>query len=262
MIKEKMEEASSYLLVDAGNFGRGRGELEKLRMQYMARAMHLMGYDAINLAREEILLGTDEILNLRDREQVPLVSTNLYRQGEDKPLVFPYVIKRMATSSFLGFKHGGVKVAILGVASDDVKDQRGRVVSGDFEIIEPREALRTTLQKLRKHCDVIILLSDLDLKEAMQLSQEIPGIDVFFIGKGANLKYVEEMNGTIFAFPRAAGTELGDLELVLDDHKRISSYQAQWTLLDRKVADDEEVGQLVNTYKEELEEKRAPREGC
>lgn len=262
MISKKLEGGSPTLIVDTGNFARGTDSANELKRTYMAKAMHLMGYDAVNLAREEVVLGSGRILDLRDRERVPLVSINLLRGEGARSFVSPYLIKRLGTSRFLGFEYGGVKVAIVGLTDQGSQDHKVSENSGELIVAEPEKMLQPTLAKLRKHCDVVIVLSDLALQEAVQLTEEVGGVDLFFIQRGIRAKYVEQKEGTIFVTPASRGKELGDIELILDDHNQVTSHQVQWTLLNRDVAGDEEVGQLVSDYKVALKALQVPQQGC
>lgn len=254
MIDEKLKRECPHLIVDIGNFARGKGPTNEVKAKYLAKAMTLMGYDAINLAREEILLGSDKILEIRDRERLPLISSNLYRKNGDQLLVSPYLIKRIGASSFLGFQRGGIKVAIVGLAKEIRKGPKGSPISRDVIISKPEEVLQTTVERLRKRCDLVIIISDLDLKEAIRLAQKVGGIDLFFFGQGAKGRHTEAIDGTIFVLPALSDKELGDIELILDDQNRVISHQVQWTLLDQKVADHQELGQLVADYKTALQE--------
>ena len=261
-IKEKRESESLFLVVDNGNFARGKDLPSELKARYLAKAMYLMGYDAINLGQEEVILGSDPILDIRDRERVPLLSSNLFRQESDRPLVTSYLIKRLGTSRFLGFEYGGVKVAIVGLVGEGLPNPKGQEVSRDLILADPEETLQAIVKKLRKHCDLVCVLSDLELRKAQALAQKVSGIDLFFVEKGARAKHVERMDETIFIRPASRGKELGDIELVLNDKNQITSHQVQWTLLDKNVENDEEVGQLVSDYKVALKELKVPQQGC
>ncbi|KPL19524.1 MAG: hypothetical protein AMJ92_02690 [candidate division Zixibacteria bacterium SM23_81] len=254
MINEKLDRGAPHLIVDIGNFAQGKGSTNELKAKYLAKAMALMGYDAINLAREEILLGSGQILEMRDRERLPLISSNLYKKNGNQLLVPPYVIKRVGSSSFLGFKRGGIKVAIIGLVDEIRGGPKGSQISRDMIIAKPEDVLQTTVERLRKRCDVVIIISDLDLRQATRVAQNVSGIDLFFFGKGAKGKHTEEVDGTIFVLPAVSDNELGDIELILDDQNMVTSHQVQWTLLDQNVADDEELGQLVIEYKTALQE--------
>jgi 2',3'-cyclic-nucleotide 2'-phosphodiesterase (5'-nucleotidase family) len=258
VIKEKSQAGTPHLIVDTGDFARGKGTTNLLKAEYLAKAMTLMNYDAVNLGREEIALGSRQILELRDKERLPMVSSSIYRQENNRNLVSPYLIKRVGSSRFLGFEHGGVKVALVGLASEAIRDPMGHVVPRELYLSEPEKELMANVKKLRKRCDVVVVLSDIDLATASKLAQKVEGIDLFFIGQGAKTKYVEEIDGTIFVLPAAKGDALGDIELTLDHEKRITAHQVEWILLDNQVTDDPEIGELVADYKEAYKKLRSP----
>jgi len=216
--------------------------------------MDRMEYDAINLGREEITLGPDEIHRLWELQRLPLVSSNVFRRDHGQHLVQSHIIKRVGASEFLGFQYGGIKVALVGAALSSDNDPMRRTIPPELRLEMPAEALSNKLQKLRGHCDVVVVLSDLDLENAKQLAQQVEGIDLFFIGAGARAKFAEKIEGTIFVYPAAKGEELGDIELFLDEDGGVSSFTVEWTLLDDTIADDPEMTQLIEAYKEERKE--------
>jgi len=232
-----------------------------LKAHYMAKAMVHMDYDAINLGREEIMLGAEEIRRLRELQRLPLLSSNVREQGRDAPLVLPFLIERVGTSQFLGFRYGGVKVALVGVALSGESDPMRRMIPADLKVEPAAEALDATLEKLRDRCDVVVVLSDLDLESAKEAARRVPGIDLFFVGAGARSKFVERIDGTIFVYPARKGEELGDIELLLDEHRQVASFSTEWTLLDTAVADDPEMTLMIESYKEERKQlqKRPPK---
>lgn len=238
------------------------GSDNELKARYYLKAMRLMGYDAINLGREETALGSGLIEDFRERERVPLVSTNLYLRKGGRWLTSPYLIKRLGTSSFLGFEYGGIKVAILGLAGEGFRNPQDQQIPEDVVVGDPEAALQTLVSKLRKHSDVVIVLSDLKPQEAVALAQKVSGIDLFFLGQGAKGRHAEEVVGTIFVCPGSRGTELGDIELTLDDHNQVVSSKLEWTRLDKNVASDEAMTQLVTEYKAALKEPKSARKGC
>jgi 2',3'-cyclic-nucleotide 2'-phosphodiesterase (5'-nucleotidase family) len=161
-------------------------------------------------------------------------------------------------SRFLGFRHGGVKVAIVGLTNSVSRDRMGRAVPKDVIIPEPKVILKSTMEKLSGKCDMVIVLSDLDLQEAIGMAQEIKGIDLFFVSQGGKEKHTEKVGETIFIYPVRNGNELGDVELVLDEEGAVTSYQVEWTLLDKSVPDDDELGQLIAEYKAEMTQRNKP----
>jgi 2',3'-cyclic-nucleotide 2'-phosphodiesterase (5'-nucleotidase family) len=251
VIQSKRQQDDDLLLVDTGDFVRGKGSANILRAQYLAKAMSRMGYDAVNLGREEVVLGTDEILRLRDLERLPLVSSNVMRRQQGRHLVLPYIVERVGGSAFLGFRYGGVRVALIGLTLSGESDPMRRMIPSDLEVEPAAEILQTTLKKLRGHCDVVVVLSDLDLLTAQQLSHQVEGIDLFFIGAGARSKFFDEIEGTIFVYPAKNGEELGDVKLLLNDQKGVENFSVEWTLLDTSYADAPEMAQLIESYKEE-----------
>jgi len=251
VIEDKRAEDADLLLVDAGDFLRGKGSANILKAQYMAKAMSRMGYDAINLGREEVALGIDEIRRLRNLQRLPMVSSNVLQRSGEQLLVLPYLIKRVGGSEFLGFRYGGVKVALIGLTVFGERDVMRRMVPPDLKVASAGETLQATLEKLHGHCDVVVVLSDLDLEQAKKLAREMEGIDLFFIGGGARNKHFEEIESTIFVYPAKKGDELGDIELMLDEQRDVQTFSVEWTLLDTSYADDPEMTRLIESYKEE-----------
>jgi 2',3'-cyclic-nucleotide 2'-phosphodiesterase/3'-nucleotidase len=253
VIETKRAQETNLLLVDNGNFVRGKGAHHILKAEYMAKSMSRMEYDAINVGREEIVLGTDQMRRLQELHRLPLVSSNLLQRDKDRQLFSPYLIKRVGASNFLGFRYGGIKVALVGATLWEQNDPMRRMIPNELQVDPPAPVLSEILQKLRRHCDLVVLLSDLDLENAKKLAQQVEGIDLFFVGAGTRAKFVEEIEGTIFVYPARKADELGDMELILSEDGGVDSYTVEWTLLDDTIADDPEMAQLIEEYEEEKE---------
>jgi 2',3'-cyclic-nucleotide 2'-phosphodiesterase (5'-nucleotidase family) len=251
VIQDRRQQESDLLLVDTGNFVKGKGSANLLKAQYLAKAMSRMDYNVVNLGREEIMLGAEELLSLRELERLPLLSSNVLRRDRGRHLVLPYVIERVGASSFLGFRYGGIRVALVGVALSGENDPMRRMIPPDLKVMPAAEALDAALEKLRDRCDVIVVLSDLDLETAKKLARQVEGVDLFFIGAGARNKYFEQIDGTIFVYPAKKGDELGQIELLLDEDREVTSFDVEWTLLDTSITDDPEMTRLIESYKEE-----------
>ena len=251
MIEDRRQKDADLLLVDTGNFVRGKGSANILKAEYLAKAMSRMKYNAVNVGREEVVLGVEEIQRLRDLERLPMVSSNVLRRQHGRQLALPYIVERVGGSTFLGFRYGGVKVALIGLTTAGDNDPMRRMIPPDLKVEPMEETLQVTLEKLDGHCDVVVVMSDLDLETAKQLAYKVEGIDLFFIGAGARNKFYDQIEGTIFVYPARKGEELGDIELLLDEQLEVQNYSVEFTLLDTTFTDDPEMAQLIESYKED-----------
>ncbi|MCC6624208.1 MAG: hypothetical protein IT385_23355 [Deltaproteobacteria bacterium] len=118
--------------------------------------------------------GTDQVgsggrlLDLAGRAKVQVTAANLTFPAEAGKAVPPFVVKEV----------GGLRVGIFALASPEAAEVEG----GALAIAEPEQAAVVTVAKLRREADVVVLLSDLGLRETKRLVRKVAGIDFVVAG--------------------------------------------------------------------------------
>lgn len=124
------------------------------------RAYGKIGYDAVALSGFDLRAGLEFFQNpyLAD---FPFVSANIFNRAGHS-LFPPYIIKSI----------GSLSVSIIGLTRD------GEGIPTEFKIGNWRDELQKHIPKLRNLSDIIVVLSNLERKENIELQKLFPAIDI------------------------------------------------------------------------------------
>src|SRR5438876_8608139 len=100
------------LVLDAGSLTPGSRPYELLKLRYLMQGMEKIGYDAVNLGKQEAELDLDTLQAALGGSRLPFVSANLVRKSDHQRLAAPYRILR----------RGAFKVGVTGVTAAAPQD--------------------------------------------------------------------------------------------------------------------------------------------
>lgn len=152
----------------------------------------------------------------------------------------------------MGIGYGGIKLGVFGVAFPGgirrLKPQKG---DQPLVVDEPLEAARQVMRVLKGKCDLVIMLTDLELSQSQELAKKVEGIDLIIGGRMGSVESEPKKVGTTYlAVVGTKGYYAGDLVLFLDPNKRLDSIESHSQLLDEKIKDDPGISELLREYKE------------
>lgn len=152
------------VVLDAGNctdFGRGPAEV-----QVMLKAMDACGYAAANVGDREAAFGASLLLSAAKGRRVKWISANLVDDSGKR--IFP-------ASLVLDAK--GVKVGVVGVLDPEaVRD--GYQMGRGLHLADPMEAASKEVSRLRKGCDVVVLLAQAPPARLEAIAKALPQVDL------------------------------------------------------------------------------------
>ncbi|PHM63051.1 bifunctional UDP-sugar hydrolase/5'-nucleotidase UshA [Xenorhabdus ishibashii] len=146
--QEVAKKGGSVLLLSGGDINTGVPESDMQDAEPDFKGMNLVGYDAMALGNHEF----DKPLNVLYQQQkwanFPFLSANIYQTSTGKRLFKPYVI----------FDKQGVKIAVLGLTTDDTAKIGNPANFPDVEFHVPAEEAKKVIEELKKNekPDVII----------------------------------------------------------------------------------------------------------
>lgn len=257
-IKANTSEDIFILIVDAGDFNNGYGEINinRIKAEYLLKGMSILKYDAINLGEKDILLGKQFLSRMKDKYDIPFISANIYDANSNQLFVPPFVIKRLGAKKTLGIMHGGLKVGIFGITMVNRTLASSQKDEQDLYIKDPEEAAKQTVAKLKGKCDIIIALSHLGPQKSKELAQNINGIDVIVCGHYPHVQNKPlVIDNTLVVQSGFQGKYIGDLELMLGKNYHIASDNGFLKSLDAKIQDDSLMVELLKEYKTALKGK-------
>ncbi|QIX96801.1 bifunctional UDP-sugar hydrolase/5'-nucleotidase UshA [Cedecea sp. FDAARGOS_727] len=146
--KEVAAEGGSVLLLSGGDINTGVPESDLQDAEPDFRGMSLIGYDAMAVGNHEF---DNPLSVLRQQEKwakFPLLSANIYQKSTGERLFKPYAL----------FKPQGIKVAVIGLTTDDTAKIGNPEYFTNIEFRKPADEAKLVIQELQstEKPDVII----------------------------------------------------------------------------------------------------------
>lgn len=146
--KQIAVEGGSVLLLSGGDINTGVPESDLQDAEPDFRGMNLIGYDAMAIGNHEF---DNPLSVLRQQEKwatFPLLSANTYQRSTQQRLFKPYAL----------FDKQGVKIAVIGLTTDDTAKIGNTEYFTDIEFKVPAIEAKQVIEQLRKteNPDIII----------------------------------------------------------------------------------------------------------
>lgn len=134
--KEVAAEGGSVLLLSGGDINTGVPESDLQDAEPDFRGMNLIGYDAMAVGNHEF---DNPLSVLRQQEKwakFPFLSANIYQKSTGERLFKPWAL----------FKRGGLKIAVIGLTTDDTAKIGNPEYFTDIEFRKPAEEAKLVIQ--------------------------------------------------------------------------------------------------------------------
>ncbi|EBP4365018.1 bifunctional UDP-sugar hydrolase/5'-nucleotidase [Salmonella enterica] len=146
--KEVAQEGGNVLLLSGGDINTGVPESDLQDAEPDFRGMNLIGYDAMAVGNHEF---DNPLTVLRQQEKwakFPFLSANIYQKSTGERLFKPWAI----------FTRQDIKIAVIGLTTDDTAKIGNPEYFTDIEFREPAEEAKVVIQELNMNekPDVII----------------------------------------------------------------------------------------------------------
>lgn len=234
------------MLVEAGDFTGVQPVTASTRGLFQLEISRQLGYDAMTLGHGDALLGADLVRALAEDPSLPFVSANL-RDRERRRLLF---------SSSRVVEKKGLRIGITAVTAAPTGTDSGLAALG-IEALDPGPALAGVLPRLRKDCDVTVVIARMTLESAKALSDRFADqIDVVVLGGSAEVRGLtgRENGGAVFTTHADRGQAIGRARLAVDAKKQLVAAVADDVVLFRDLPEPESIAQLVAGFQKNLNE--------
>ncbi|OTA18424.1 Adenosine synthase A [Xenorhabdus vietnamensis] len=146
--QEVAKKGGSVLLLSGGDINTGVPESDMQDAEPDFKGMNLVGYDAMALGNHEFDKPLHVLYQQQKWANFPFLSANIYQTSTGKRLFKPYVM----------FDKQGVKIAVLGLTTDDTAKVGNPANFPDVEFRVPAEEAKKVIEELKKNekPDVII----------------------------------------------------------------------------------------------------------
>jgi sulfur-oxidizing protein SoxB len=209
----RAEKPGANLLVDAGDTWHGAGFSVVDKGVSMVKIMNAMGYDAMAPGNWEFYYSKEQLLDLVDQADFPVVAFNVTDKDWDEPVFTPYVMKKV----------GGLDVAIIGLTypwTALTSAVSGSAQWWKFGIRE--EAARELIARIREEHDpdLVLLLSHGGYGLDQKFAQRVDGIDVLMSGHTHDPVFEPVVwNNTIVYQAGAHGKYVANLDVEVENKK-------------------------------------------
>ncbi len=250
ILKQNIPETDFDLIVDAGGFSRGKGEISVLKADYLIKGLTWLGYDAINVGIKDLYNGSDFIQVLEQKYPVPFVSANIVYAGSEKPFIeTPYQILTLK-SNRPSSPFSELRVGLVGLCEPRSNlvptPEQGQALKS----LPPLKIAQTLIPELKSQVDLVVVLYHGRFTYINEVLLNVPGIDVMVMGgeyyKARSLQ--DPPNDVVVGASVSLGKYASMLVLTLDNDKNILSHQSKQVALSEKVKSEQRYLQLVTDY--------------
>ncbi|MFZ5569103.1 MAG: hypothetical protein ACOZF0_01770 [Thermodesulfobacteriota bacterium] len=222
--------------MDAGDFFWSQEEPAELRAEFTARALKMLGYDAMNVADGELGYGLPFLQRFRDSIQPGFIGSNTFVGKE-------YAWKPYHTKTV-----NGVKIGVVGVVSAGFTDP-ARTGADGIEVRDMVSSLKAVLPALKKETGLVVLLSHAGWDESVRLANEVDGIDVIIVGHQYYYDFEPAVvHGKILLKSSMGGKHVGVIRIWLDRNGKIERQESFLKELTPSVASDPEFDALEKEF--------------
>ena len=271
LIKRIRKETSNVLLIDSGDTIQGsplesfHGRKNNAPPDPMMLVMNSLNYDAMTVGNHEYNFGLKVLEKARGEAKFPWLSANTYDQGKQQTHYKPYIVKEVAS----------VKIGILGLTTPGIPNWDNPPNYAGLEFHEPVAEARKWVPVLRdqEKVDVVVIAMHMGLEEdlrtgevtpgqvpheneAIAIANEVPGVDVIFMGHTHRDVPSVYINGVLLTQANHWGRHLARADLYLQKAGtgwRMYAKSARTIPTDDRVEPDPEVVKMAEPYDRETQ---------
>ncbi len=223
LVRRVRAEQPNVMLFDSGDIIQGTplayyfARKDTDRTNPMILAMNALGYDAAAVGNHEFNFGLDTLWKVKREAHFPILAANIKQTYRNGPQHFePYIIRQIA----------GVRVAIVGFVTPAIPHAELPANYRGYEFEPIVDAARRVIPEARKRADLVVVLAHSGLppvpawsdeipgeNAALELAQQVPGIDVIFLGHTHNEVPERIINGVLLTQAGKWGASLARVDL-------------------------------------------------
>ena len=253
-IKDKSEEDENVLILDCGDFIGGRNEGYKVKANYLLKGLMKLECDVINLGEKDFLLGGKFLLEMKEKYNLPFISSNIFYDDSTTRFTEPYKIIEFKKRK-LGFFSKTLKIGIFGVM---LKRSKLIYINDDLNLVtkDPIKIATEMVKQLESEkCDIIIALAHLSSFQINDFASNVKGIDIIVGGHDyAKRAAPYNVDDAVIIQSGSKGQYIGDLHVVLNDDNKIISTNGTIPDLSKDINDDPDYTDLVKEFEKEYSE--------
>lgn len=213
---------------------------DKTQGEAVVAGMNLMGYDAMTLGPLDLIVGLPALRQRISQAEFAILSANVVLAESGELLAPAYAL----------FEAGPYRLGVLGITRPPEAPLPG------VEVGDPQAALARWLPEVASQADIVIVLTNVDFRQALELVAVGPGVDLLVAALPGQLPadvVRVPQTGTLAvtaeqAMPRHSGRRVGELQLVVQGDGAPSVVSWRSVAMSSLFADDPEMAALLDSY--------------
>lgn len=219
VLRSILAQEKNTLVVDSGDAFSDASlfnTFDRARKDLIVEAMEYMGYDYLNVGDTELGFGLPVLRQIQEKARFKLLSANILDKIHRKPIFFPYALQEV----------GGIKVALIGLVTDDLSKRIPSERIQDLSIADPFAVAQQYVSLLRDQSDLVVVIAHLGLEREKELARTVPLIDVIIGGhSGQKLQNPLKVGKTLVVEGGDQGQYVGKLTLRFNEAKEVTSHE-------------------------------------
>jgi 5'-nucleotidase len=273
VLKEQRRDAKRSFYVDSGDVFQGAVDFNYFKGEVEMRAFSALGINAMAFGNHEIDMGGENLAyQVKTWANFPFLAANYI--FEPPELGYAKTLLAEVVKPYTILYEKGLTVGVIGMGSVDsilsVKYQGNNL---GMSVTDTYETLKTYINFLEQHVDIIILLSHLGVTDDQKVAEHVGGIDIIFgghnhitldppqwisyMGDGTtpleNDPYYKAGHRTMIVHSGTNAKFLNRVDLLVEN-KDIIDYRYTLFPIDARVAEDGPMRTLLEPYELELKE--------
>jgi 5'-nucleotidase len=251
-VKSVRQKDKNVLLLSAGDVFQGTMFFNFFKGIADFECMNLAGYDAMCLGNHEFDEGPQWLLESLKKADFEIVNCNVIfgkSYKDDAKKIKPYFIREI----------NGLKIAVIGVLTKELFTLVNVKNLKDIKVNDPIEAITPIVKKLRPEVDMILILSHMGLKEDLELSELVPGIDLIVGGHSHSMLVspvvMRTSKGKQVVINQAfeKGEYIGEVNMAYSKaYKKWRLVDGRLNRMDKTVPEDPQVKKIIAGYNEKI----------
>jgi hypothetical protein len=234
--------AGERVVLDVGNLTPGSRPYELLKTRYLMEGMEKIGYDAVNLGKQEAGLDLTTLRRMMAQVPLPFVSANVVDKRDGQPVAS---VSRIVTRN-------GIRIGITGVTALDPQE-----CGPGIEVKPTIEALSGVIGTLKSQCDYLIVLAFVDEDQQREIAAHFPEVDCILGGDvPQSSSTTEQVNRATLFSVVDRGKVIGEFDLSHHGAGYQVDHAQGIKVMGEHLTKDAAMLALINQYKDELRDRR------